>query len=95
MKVWRGQALGERPIQVGFKPDWKLVSKKEESVFRRSDIELKEPPVIQDTVELPPLMQYMMKLKDPNAQPPTFKLHIRQNPHNRAMLSSELDPLNS
>ena len=91
--MFRGTDRGDVQLDAHWKPDWRLVPKAEEHLFR--DVVMKPlPPVeIQDTISFPPLLERLLmeKMKKEgivNPERPKLKLDIRQGRNNRALLVS-------
>ena len=59
--IFRGQNLGEKRLQIGFKPDWKLIHRDEEekfTSFRRTPAAR----VLPTSMDFPPLLGHMVKI---------------------------------
>ncbi len=83
IKVFRGVTIGEQPIKVGFKPDWRLIPKVEEDKFKNFSRELPEV-AVPKTATFPPLLEKFILAERHEAgiedlEPPKLELIARDN----------------
>lgn len=78
--------MGEVRIDSGWKADWRLVPKDEESTFKayQCDSSERSQSSVPSEESYPPLLEYLMKqqMKIPLSETPMLKLNIKQGKWN-------------
>lgn len=94
MSTFRGEPKGEVKINKAYKPDWRLVPRHEEEIFRTYAGEVEERPVIPKEMHLPPLLEYLEmtaaeRSGNSMTERPKIPVLINYGKNNRAITEDE------